>query len=73
MTVLVINTGLVLIQAQVQDQLAQQKAKENEVSSFIKACRVMEKRVTDDIQRLKEHWEKYGYQAPRETQRPDSE
>ncbi|XP_053184874.1 spindle and kinetochore-associated protein 3 [Scomber japonicus] len=68
-----LNCDVMNVKAQVQDQLAQQKAKENEVSSFIKACRVMEKRVTDDIQRLKEHWEKYGYQAPRETQRPDNQ
>ncbi|XP_062288156.1 spindle and kinetochore-associated protein 3 [Scomber scombrus] len=67
-----LNCDVWNLKAQVQDQLAQQKAKENEVSSFIKASRVMEKRVTDDIQRLKEHWEKYGYQAPRDTQRPDN-
>uniref|UniRef100_A0A8C4EST8 Spindle and kinetochore associated complex subunit 3 n=1 Tax=Dicentrarchus labrax TaxID=13489 RepID=A0A8C4EST8_DICLA len=48
------------------------KAKENEVSSFIKACRVMEHRVTEDIQTLRAHWEKYGYRAPRDTQRPTS-
>lgn len=70
---MIINSGLVFIQTQVQDELTQQKAKEHEVSSFIKACRVMEKKVTDDIQRLRDHWENYGYQAPRDTQRPDSE
>lgn len=57
----------VFVQGQIQEQLAQQKAQENEVSSFINACRVMEQKVTQDIQTLREHWEKYGYQAPRDT------
>uniref|UniRef100_A0A673BEE2 Spindle and kinetochore associated complex subunit 3 n=1 Tax=Sphaeramia orbicularis TaxID=375764 RepID=A0A673BEE2_9TELE len=34
----------------------------NEVCSFIKACGVMEQRVSEDIKRLKTHWENYGYQ-----------
>lgn len=59
----------VLIQGQIQEQLAEQKARENEVSNFIKASRVMQQRVTKDIQALKEHWKKYGYQAPQDTQR----
>lgn len=62
----------VLVQGQIQEQLAQQKAQENKVSSFIKACRVMEQRVTMDIETLKGHWEKYGYQAPRDAQGPTS-
>ncbi|KAM9347785.1 SKA complex subunit 3 [Symphorus nematophorus] len=57
------------LKGQVQEQLAQQKARENEVSGFIKACRVMQQRVTEDIQALKGHWENYGYQAPRDPQR----
>uniref|UniRef100_A0A3Q3MS05 Spindle and kinetochore associated complex subunit 3 n=1 Tax=Mastacembelus armatus TaxID=205130 RepID=A0A3Q3MS05_9TELE len=52
--------------------LVQQKAQLDEVSSFVKACRVMEQRVTGDIQTLRTHWEKYGYQAPRKTQTPTS-
>ncbi|XP_071337795.1 SKA complex subunit 3 [Trachinotus anak] len=58
------------LKGQIQGQLAQQKVQENEVSSFIKACRVMEQKVSKDIQILKGHWEKYGYEAPRDTQRP---
>ncbi|XP_035031414.1 spindle and kinetochore-associated protein 3 isoform X1 [Hippoglossus stenolepis] len=57
------------LKGQVQDQMTQHKAQENEVSSFIKACRVMEQRVSQDIQTLKEHWENYGYEAPRDAQR----
>ncbi|XP_070771395.1 SKA complex subunit 3 [Enoplosus armatus] len=67
-----LNCDVGNLKGQIQEQLAQQKAQKNEVSSFIKACRVMEQRVTKDIQNLKEHWEKYGYQAPRNTQRPTS-
>uniref|UniRef100_A0A7N8WRN1 Spindle and kinetochore associated complex subunit 3 n=1 Tax=Mastacembelus armatus TaxID=205130 RepID=A0A7N8WRN1_9TELE len=36
------------------------KAQLDEVSSFVKACRVMEQRVTGDIQTLRTHWEKYA-------------
>uniref|UniRef100_A0A3Q1GHB0 Uncharacterized protein n=1 Tax=Acanthochromis polyacanthus TaxID=80966 RepID=A0A3Q1GHB0_9TELE len=44
--------------------LVQQKAHENEVDSFIQACRTMEQKVSRDVQTLKAHWEEYGYQAP---------
>uniref|UniRef100_A0A3B4XZE9 Spindle and kinetochore associated complex subunit 3 n=1 Tax=Seriola lalandi dorsalis TaxID=1841481 RepID=A0A3B4XZE9_SERLL len=60
------------LKGQIQSQLAQQKAQVNEVSSFIKACRVMEQKVTQDIQVLKGCWEKYGYDAPKDAQRPSS-
>lgn len=69
----VYTNGPVSIQGQVQNQLAQQKVQENEVNTFIKACRLMEQRVSKDIQTLTEHWEKYGYQVPRDAQRPNSE
>uniref|UniRef100_A0A3B4UKP4 Spindle and kinetochore associated complex subunit 3 n=1 Tax=Seriola dumerili TaxID=41447 RepID=A0A3B4UKP4_SERDU len=61
------------LKGQIQSQLTQQKAKENEVSSFIKACRVMEQKVTQDIQVLKGCWEKYGYDAPKDAQRPSKD
>uniref|UniRef100_A0A671UEE6 Spindle and kinetochore associated complex subunit 3 n=1 Tax=Sparus aurata TaxID=8175 RepID=A0A671UEE6_SPAAU len=51
-----------------QEQLTQQKARDNEVSNFIKACRVMQQRVTQDIQAMRGLCEKYGYQPPRDTQ-----
>ncbi|XP_056246117.1 spindle and kinetochore-associated protein 3 isoform X2 [Seriola aureovittata] len=60
------------LKGQIQSQLAQQKAQVNEVSSFIKACRVMEQKVTQDIQVLKGCWEKYGYDAPKDAQRPSN-
>ncbi|CAB1449228.1 unnamed protein product [Pleuronectes platessa] len=64
-----LNCDVGNLKGQVQDQLTQQQAQENEVSSFIKACRVMEQRVSQDIQTLKEHFENYGYEAPRDAQR----
>ncbi|XP_045910916.1 spindle and kinetochore-associated protein 3 [Micropterus dolomieu] len=64
-----LNCDVRNMKGQIQEQLVQQKAKENEVSSFIKASRVMEQKVTKDIQALKAHWEKYGYQAPQDTER----
>ncbi|XP_033966094.1 SKA complex subunit 3 [Pseudochaenichthys georgianus] len=57
------------LKGQLQGQIAELKAQENYVDSFIKASRVMQKKVTKDIQVFKEHLEKYGYQAPRDTQR----
>uniref|UniRef100_A0A3B4FFL9 Spindle and kinetochore associated complex subunit 3 n=1 Tax=Pundamilia nyererei TaxID=303518 RepID=A0A3B4FFL9_9CICH len=59
-------------QGQIQDALAQQKAKNNEASSFIKACRVMDQKVFKDIERLKRHCENYGYQAKDEEADDDS-
>lgn len=64
-----VNCDVGNLKGQIQDALAQQKAKNNEASSFIKACRVMEQRVFKDIERLKRHCENYGYQAPCDTQR----
>nr|XP_020487683.1 spindle and kinetochore-associated protein 3 [Labrus bergylta] len=64
-----LNCDVGNLKGQIQGQLAQQKARGNEVSSFIKACRVMEQRVTQDMQTLRGHWEKYGYQAPPDTQK----
>ncbi|XP_032386183.1 SKA complex subunit 3 [Etheostoma spectabile] len=57
------------LKGQIQGQIAQQKAQAKEVSNFVKACRVMEQRLAQDIRTLKGHWEKYGYQAPSDTQR----
>lgn len=59
-------------QGQIQEQLVQQKAKEKEVNSFIKECKVMEERISQDIDALKERWEKYGYQGQKDTQKPAS-
>ncbi|XP_068428868.1 spindle and kinetochore-associated protein 3 [Clinocottus analis] len=65
-----VNCDVGVLKGQIQGQIAQQRAQENEVTGFLKACRVMEQRVAKDIQALKGHWEKYGYQAPRETRGP---
>ncbi|XP_030614190.1 SKA complex subunit 3 [Archocentrus centrarchus] len=64
-----LNCDVGNLKGQIQDQLAQQKAQNNEVSNFIKACRVMEQRVSKDIESLKRHWKNYGYQAPSDSQR----
>ncbi|XP_034741263.1 spindle and kinetochore-associated protein 3 [Etheostoma cragini] len=64
-----LNCEVGTLKGQIQGQIAQQKAQANEVSNFIKTCRVMEQRLAQDIRTLKGHWEKYGYQAPRDTQR----
>ncbi|XP_076027814.1 SKA complex subunit 3 [Genypterus blacodes] len=57
-----LNSDLRNVKAQVQQQLAQQSARGDALRSFMDACTVMEKRAGQDIQELREHWEKYGYQ-----------
>ncbi|KAM6955383.1 SKA complex subunit 3 [Lycodopsis pacificus] len=57
-----VNCDVRELKGQIQGRIAEQRAQENEVSSFIKACRVMEQKVSTDVQTLKGHWEKYGYQ-----------
>ncbi|XP_031171968.1 spindle and kinetochore-associated protein 3 isoform X2 [Sander lucioperca] len=64
-----LNGDVGTLKGQIQGQIAQQKAQANEVSNFIKACRVTEQRLAKDIHTLKGHWEKYGYQAPQDNQR----
>ncbi|CAB1328848.1 unnamed protein product [Coregonus sp. 'balchen'] len=56
------------LKGQVKEQLVRQQAGENEVRSFIKTCMVLKQRTTEDIQRLRRHYEKYGYRAPKNTQ-----
>uniref|UniRef100_A0A3Q2PLV5 Spindle and kinetochore associated complex subunit 3 n=1 Tax=Fundulus heteroclitus TaxID=8078 RepID=A0A3Q2PLV5_FUNHE len=50
--------------AQLLEELAEQKQQENEVSSFLKAYREMELKVSEDIHAIRTHLEKYGYRAP---------
>ncbi|XP_034417661.1 spindle and kinetochore-associated protein 3 [Cyclopterus lumpus] len=65
-----VNCEVGVLKEQIQGQIAQQKREENEAAGFIEACRVLEQRVAKDIQGLRGHWGKYGYQAPRDPQRP---
>ncbi|XP_022065592.2 spindle and kinetochore-associated protein 3 [Acanthochromis polyacanthus] len=68
-----LNFSVGSLKAQIQEQLVQQKAHENEVDSFIQACRTMEQKVSRDVQTLKAHWEEYGYQAPTKAQEAEDE
>lgn len=52
---------LKLLQRQVQDQVAGQDAGSTELRTFIRRCLVLKQRTTEDIDRLKKHYEKYGY------------
>uniref|UniRef100_A0A8C2ZR40 Spindle and kinetochore-associated protein 3 n=1 Tax=Cyclopterus lumpus TaxID=8103 RepID=A0A8C2ZR40_CYCLU len=58
-----VNCEVGVLKEQIQGQIAQQKREENEAAGFIEACRVLEQRVAKDIQGLRGHWGKYGYQA----------
>ncbi|XP_054887383.1 spindle and kinetochore-associated protein 3 [Poeciliopsis prolifica] len=66
-----VNSDVSSLKAQLQGELAEQKQREDEVSSFIKACRVMEQRVSKDIHTIRTHLEKYGYQAPSDAETPN--
>ncbi|XP_013856677.1 spindle and kinetochore-associated protein 3, partial [Austrofundulus limnaeus] len=59
-----VNGEVCSLKEQIRDELAEQKERQSEVRNFIKACRVMEQRVSEDIQAVRTHLEKYGYQAP---------
>ncbi|KAM4730862.1 SKA complex subunit 3 isoform 2-T2 [Anableps anableps] len=65
-----VNSDVSSLKEQLQEELAEQKQRENEVSSFIKACRVMEQKVSKDIHTIKAHLEKYGYLAPCDAETP---
>ncbi|TNN44346.1 Spindle and kinetochore-associated protein 3 [Liparis tanakae] len=58
------------LKTQIQGQLSELTAQQSEAAGFIEACRVMARRVATDNQTLRGHWEKYGYQAPRDPRGP---
>ncbi|XP_056154891.1 spindle and kinetochore-associated protein 3-like [Lampris incognitus] len=64
------NSQVMDMKKQVRARLAQQRVEEEEVNRFIKACEVMKQRCAGDIERLKRHCEKYGYQAPQKGHNP---
>ncbi|XP_059199062.1 spindle and kinetochore-associated protein 3 [Centropristis striata] len=65
-----LNCDVGNLKGQIQGHVSQLRAQENEVSSFIMACRVMEQSIAKDVQTLAAHWEKYGYQGRPDTKRP---
>ncbi|XP_072541266.1 SKA complex subunit 3 [Salminus brasiliensis] len=56
----------------VQGQVASQDDGCGELRSFIKTCMVLKQRTTEDIERIKNHYEKYGYK-PRKAFQKNSE
>ncbi|KAJ7984303.1 hypothetical protein DPEC_G00363330 [Dallia pectoralis] len=68
-----LNSEVMALKGQVKKQLLVQQAVEKDVRSFITNCMVLKQRTTEDIQRLRRHFEKYGYNAPTNTQKhPES-
>ncbi|KAF7215301.1 SKA complex subunit 3 isoform X2 [Nothobranchius furzeri] len=65
-----LNSEVSDLKDQIRGQLTEQKAQEKEVSDFIHACRVMEQKVTKDIQAVRTHLEIYGYRVCTELQTP---
>ncbi|XP_055361352.1 spindle and kinetochore-associated protein 3 isoform X2 [Betta splendens] len=59
-----VNCEVGNLKEQIQEQLNQQKAQAKEVSDFIETNTLLQKRLTEDIQALRRHWENYGYTAP---------
>ncbi|XP_056611322.1 spindle and kinetochore-associated protein 3 [Triplophysa dalaica] len=56
------------LKRQVQDQVAGQDAGSTELRTFIRRCLVLKQRTTEDIDRLKKHYEKYGYEPRKSRQ-----
>ncbi|CAL8240456.1 unnamed protein product [Merluccius merluccius] len=56
------------LKGEVRASLGRQRSREAEVSGFLAACGVMQRRLSEDLCTLREHFEKYGYQAPPNTQ-----
>ncbi|XP_030643454.1 SKA complex subunit 3 [Chanos chanos] len=54
----------------VQTQLMSHDNEASEVRRFIKTCLVLKQRTTEDIERLKKHYEKYGYRPLKTAQKP---
>uniref|UniRef100_A0A4W4HLN2 Spindle and kinetochore associated complex subunit 3 n=1 Tax=Electrophorus electricus TaxID=8005 RepID=A0A4W4HLN2_ELEEL len=49
------------LKKRVQSQVASHQAGNAELSSFIRACMVVKQRTTEDLDRIRSHYEKYGY------------
>ncbi|XP_065104983.1 SKA complex subunit 3 [Paramisgurnus dabryanus] len=49
------------LKRQVQDQMGTHDATSTDLRTFIRRCLVLKQRTTEDIDRLKKHYEKYGY------------
>ncbi|XP_035250405.1 spindle and kinetochore-associated protein 3 [Anguilla anguilla] len=57
------------LRTQVKDQLAQFEVEGREMGKCMQMLLVLKQRTTEDIQRLKKHYEKYGYKGPGSTQK----
>ncbi|KAL0963584.1 hypothetical protein UPYG_G00308250 [Umbra pygmaea] len=64
-----LNSEVRSLKGQVKKQLQLQHTEISEVRSFIANCMVLKQRTTEDIQRLRTHFEKYGYKEPEDTQK----
>ncbi|KAI4898124.1 hypothetical protein NFI96_015391 [Prochilodus magdalenae] len=60
------------LKRQVKGQVASHDDGNSELRSFIKACMVLKQRTTEDIERIRRHYEKYGYR-PRKAFQKNSE
>ncbi|XP_066497373.1 spindle and kinetochore-associated protein 3 [Hoplias malabaricus] len=49
------------LKKQIQGQVTSQEGGSVELRSFIKACMVLKQRTTEDVERIRRHYEKYGY------------
>ncbi|XP_020776061.2 spindle and kinetochore-associated protein 3 [Boleophthalmus pectinirostris] len=63
-----LNCEVQNIKGQIQDNVAQQKTNVAEVDRFIKDSEVTQQKFSEDLNKIKAHWEKYGYQTPKQTE-----
>lgn len=62
----------VYVQRRIQKHLAQQNIRHKEVDDYIRDCRLMQERVSADVQALKGFFQKYGYRSPQNNQETTS-
>ncbi|XP_061774256.1 spindle and kinetochore-associated protein 3 [Nerophis ophidion] len=66
-----LKCDVLALKGQMQEALSKQKTHEKEVKTFIHACRAVQHEVAQDIQTLRGHFEKYGYQGPSDSPGPN--
>ncbi|KAJ8350937.1 hypothetical protein SKAU_G00260670 [Synaphobranchus kaupii] len=65
-----LHTEVRELRMQVQGQLVQAEVEGKEMRKCVQRFLVLKQRTTEDLQRLKKHYEKYGYKAPPSNQKP---
>ncbi|CAL1582972.1 unnamed protein product [Knipowitschia caucasica] len=63
-----LNCEVLDIKERIQDNVTQQKTNMDNVSRFIKDYEAKQLKISEDLNVIKAHWQKYGYQPPKQTE-----